>query len=485
MNKDGPIHLSALLAFGILIGLGGWLLNYGATMTPWFIYDDSYITLANALALKGEGSHFASPALTGATSIAHAVLVAAIASVAPPEFALGLSNALATVVYVVGLVRLAEKFDQSRLVSIGIALIGTSTAYTSLHLYNGLETSLALAATTWSLVFLAANKPHPLALTCAILPWIRPELVAWSGVALSLNFYTNRNSHDFFRTMGQALILFTLATSPFLILCWANTGSPIPLTMSAKKYFFAESCAPDDWRNDVTIRSIVGWTSGLWLTALGFIALPFSNVGRGVLIFITIFIAAYWLNFPGALSHYDHRYLHVLVPFLLFSTLHILKRIAIKRRLPAIALIVVLLTPNLAINVPNVQLRAAEGRSFSEKHLAPVTYWTNEHTPLNSTILVHDAGYVGYAAKRKLVDFVGLKTPAAITAHQTYTHPSCGEKRALAIAEIIQATASDYLVILNEWNRIFNITEGLSKQDIRIKEVFHDQFGYNIYRIMH
>lgn len=470
----------------MLVGLAGWWLHFGATLTPWFIYDDSYITLSNALTLIGKKSYFSSPALTGATSIFHALVVALFATFFSPEFALAFSNFLGTFFYVAGWITLAQHLGFSRSSSILIGLLSCTAGFTSLHLYNGLETSLALAGIVWSLVFLIQKKGDWLAILCGVLPWLRPELAAWSGIVLALWLWDNRLQGQLKKNGLRAALLFLCGTAPFLIICYFNTGHPIPQTVSAKQFFFSEDCAPSTWKTGVVLKNIETFIVGLWFVVLGFLLMTTSRIGLASLVFCTVFLGAYWINFPGALGHYHQRYLHILVPFAIFSLMLGISRFLNGRHQQlSTASILVLTTPILILNLPATHIAALEGAEFSQRRLAPVAHWINSHTMENSKILVHDAGYIGFSAQRQLRDFVGLKTPQVIKYHRTITNPTCGKERVLAIGKIIDSERPEYVILLNNWDRIFDISSQLKNHGISLKRVFFDPFGYNIYQIMH
>jgi len=86
-------------------------------------------------------------------------------------------SVLGAAAYLHGLAALALRSGASKTITSCVVAIGLGTGYTIHHLLNGLETGLALAGVTWSVV-LARSAPHSrlLPVLCGLLPFIRPEL---------------------------------------------------------------------------------------------------------------------------------------------------------------------------------------------------------------------------------------------------------------------------------------------------------------------
>jgi hypothetical protein len=118
--------------------------------------------------------------------------------------------------------------------------------------------------------------------------------------------------------------------------------------------------------------------------------------------------------------------------------------------------------------------------------LVAVSDWSNHHLPSGATLLIHDAGYISYATRFRLVDFVGLKTPSSIAFNRTYTYGTCGIGRALAVAEIARMAKPEYLVMVKDWDRGFRITEGLTALGWHLDELSKGESyddSYSLYRL--
>jgi hypothetical protein len=79
-------------------------------------------------------------------------------------------------------------------------------------------------------------------------------------------------------------------------------------------------------------------------------------------------------------------------------------------------------------------------------------------------LMLHDAGYLAWAdAAPTLIDMVGLKSPDAAALHAQLTGPSCGAKRAEALAELARRTRPDVLVVWEPWDQLYRVTAALQE----------------------
>ena len=231
----------APLVAGLLLALPGGLA---------FPIDDAYITLHNVDVLQsGADRNFAgASALHGATSPLHLALVAAAALLLPLPLASLLVCLLGAALYGLGLARLTFALGGSvRLAAMATGL-GVLACATPFHLLNGLETGLAMAAITWSLL-LAMRPPEPwrLPLLCGLLPFLRPELSLLSVLLLARHAWLGGRA-DSARGIARWLLrdaaLALLAAAPWLLWNFVSMGQLIPATVSAKAYYFAEANLP-------------------------------------------------------------------------------------------------------------------------------------------------------------------------------------------------------------------------------------------------
>jgi hypothetical protein len=108
------------------------------------------------------------------------------------------------------------------------------------------------------------------------------------------------------------------------------------------------------------------------------------------------------------------------------------------------------------------QFRAYETLlSGARESAADTVRWMNANLPEGATVMVHDAGYVAYAARFPLIDLVGLKTPRASEMHRALTYPSDGKLRPDAIAKIATEFHPHYFMVWQEWDDLFHLVAGL------------------------
>ncbi len=404
-----------------------------------FPLDDAYITLHNArVLLTGIDQNYDVSSLIGATSPAHLALIAALGLAIPLPAASLIVNLAAAVVYSAGLWRMALLVQPSLKVGTIIVILGILAGYTPYHLTNGLEAGLAMAAVTWAIV-LGLEKSPALPLLCGVLPFVRPELAA-----LSIALVAWRTWHQP-RSLPRDLFFAALAAAPFLAWTCASTGHLAPLTASAKEAFFAESSMSAMTRMAALLLIIL--SSGIGALIIVTLFIPRVPASTPVRIFISTVLIAFFIKFPGGLTHNHFRYLYPLWPSaLLFLSVYFHSRP--RAMMPALGLVLLV----GIFTLPSI----FGGRDFTRNELAHVAQWTRNNLPSGSKILVHDAGYIAWATDFLLVDAVGLKTPSSIDAHRAWTEPSAGRDRHKAIAAIAGKHRPTHAVILNDpfWGKI-------------------------------
>ena len=492
LEQKQQIYLYGFVSLLLLIG---WPI-YSAYLSPIaFPFDDTYIVLHNAQVLhQGYDSNYPGvPALAGATSIIHTLLVSLFFFWLTPLKAMLFALWLALLGYVLGLLRLAFYFNVSLCQTLGLLLSGLLVGYIPLHLLSGLETSLAMAAITWSLV-LALNKISTvqrlgLAILCGLMPLIRPELIVWSGLLwlYQTKRYYQQQSLKFaiFNSIKDGFIIF-LTTILWLLIEWHNTGSLFPSTINAKLTFFALSVLPLHYKLKLITTQL-----GLFIVDTGYVSvfgtlclLLLTSLGRIALLFIVIFCGFYTYYFSVGITFNYGRYLYLLLPLLLYGITSSLYHHDKIIRKSANFLLLLLLTQALWFLPKHWQTYLQE-RQFTLVELNNVVIWLKKNIPSNSILLIHDAGYLAYASHFQLVDMVGLKTPKNIYYHQTITLPSHGAKRSQAIAAIIKAEHPDYLVVKADWNKVhFNIANQILENKWHLQLLRSSKEGYSIYQIL-
>jgi hypothetical protein len=471
-------------AVGRLVALG----------SPVFPVDDAYITLHNVRDLFApEASPYPeATALHGATSAVHLALIALFSLVLPALWAQYVVGALAALAYALGLFRLGVVRGLSRPEAFLLSLLGLLVAETPHQLLNGLETGLALAAITWALVACvdpALSRRALLPFLCGLMPFIRPELAAVSGLLLLVWLHAawrrgRLEGSGLPPGIGRGLGWLLLASVPLLLWYAVNTGAFVPSTVSAKKYFFAEGCMPWSARWRIFSTGLGGFLGLLGLLVPAALLLPSSRAGLAGLAFILALFGAYLQSFPGAVSHYEHRYLYVIVPFLLYALTSAWSARWRALRYAALGLLGLALLESL-VKAP-ARFAAHEQRiAFTRVELGGVASWMRQNLPPGSRVLVHDAGYVTTDAPFQFIDLVGLKTPSNILVHEKVTWATCGEQMLSALEIITHTEKPDYFVVLKKWDNVYHFTEGLQALGWRLARVDASRgaSAYEVYRL--
>jgi hypothetical protein len=449
---------------GLIVAV--WIAHAGSG-PPIFGVDDAYITLHNAQVLWwGKDPQFHSSALAGSTSLIHLLAVATWIPLVGPLWAMHTAAWIGVLLYALGLLRLAEVEGASLAGALLLLGCGLLVGEIPHHLMNGLETGWALAGITWALAA-ARDRRRPtgweLPVLCGVLPFLRPELIALSGLLMLVRLaglLRSLRGRALAREAARQVGLFAAAAAPCMLIYTVAIHSPFPTTIAAKRFWFAEGCWPPATKHKVVSSALRSFQQTLGFIAIAGVLCFVSGVGWAALVFSAILVGAYYLEFPGALGHYEQRYLYPLVPLILFGAASLLGRRQAVIRAAGLLLLGVGLAQSLVNLVPRWRNHLATC-DFTRYELDGVARWVDEHVPKNEPVLVHDAGYIGFATHNRLFDVVGLKTPANIAEHARLTWPSCGARRNDAIAQINEKIGPRWVVVLKGWDKIFGITRSI------------------------
>ena len=463
-----------------------WLLWIG---TPGFPLDDPYIIQhsIHGLLLGHEDRFIGGRPLDGVTSPAFLLPILVLSAIMPLVWAHALVNAAAAVLYVVGVFRFATMAGVAMVWVACITILGTIAGLTLFHLLNGLETGLAMAAVIWALLWFRdplPDKPWKSAIL-GVMPFIRPELTVLSLLIIARACWGAAKAKP-----PSAWIAYNIAWAaggalPAMIFLLLNDAPPIPNTISAKAYFFAEGCRPFMER----LISAAGYSAGFFavldIAAAGFVGVALSTWRWPAAAFVVILFVAHAITLPSAPAHNFHRYLYVLLPFavagwvaLISSSMKLLRRFSMALLFAAIVLAAIRL--DAVWRVYNEQLDL-----YSRVEMADLSDWIIANLPPDEAIAIHDAGYISLRGTNPLVDVVGLKTPASIEAHKRYTYQSCS-RDPRALDEILRQHDARYFVVLDHWDRVFHLTDSLRSIGwtlIRLDTERGDS-EYKVYQVM-
>jgi hypothetical protein len=455
--------------------------------TPIFPVDDAYITLHNVrVLLAGSDPNFPgiSP-FSGATSPVHLLFVAALALFVQAPWALWLAGWLATAFYAAGVLRLAVVLEAPRAVALALPFVALTCGGTSVQLMNGLETGLAMAAVVWSIAIHLdpeATRRRWLPAVLGMLPFLRPELTLLSAALLTDRVLGETSWRARARRFALDAALAAVFAAPLCLLNVFTSGGVIPATVSIKQYYFAEGCKPLGWRTSTVESAVSGFLERTGFAAVGLALLVLKRCGRFLLLAVAGIVASYWAQFPGALTHFEHRYLHVLVPLAIFGlAIAAADRQGAMRRWGLI--FVAFSIVNAAVTLPSALGAYRQHLEKDTLESAEVSQFISRQIAGTPRLLAHDIGYLSNALPNEIVDLVGLKNPLAAALHRAATWRTCGDARVLVFQQLALESEASYLVVLDDWETIYRIAKGFRALRWRVEPLRPAGVRYQIYRL--
>jgi hypothetical protein len=452
--------------------------------------DDGYISLHSAQVLHwGQDPNFPNtPSLVGITNSPFVLMLWALLFGMSPLPALQLASWLGVLCYALGLVSLGRAFRLPLPAVLALSGLGLTVAKVPYQLLNGVETGMAMGVVLWILALATANTAwsrRVAAALCGFAPFLRPELIALCVLVLLAilvrDWGHDRINRDVVFSNMALWGIAVLSAIPWLIWYGSTTGSIIPQTIEAKRLFFADGCAPSAYRWTVLVSSSRLFAAVLGVMPFSLVFLSRSVLGRFTAFFIPLFFLVYYERLPGALFHNQGRYTYLLVPLLLFG---LASGMGDKRRWSRIAAYGLLIVACLQTEqrFPFHWHQFLEHRDRATQSQTLVAQWSVDHLPASATLLIHDAGYLSYATRFHLVDFVGLKTPSSVDFNRRFTYGRCGAGPALAVSEIARQTKADFLIMIDEWDSVFHVTPGLRMFGWKVEEI-NRSGDYHVFRL--
>jgi hypothetical protein len=415
------------------------------------LVDDAYITLNSALALvSGHDPRYpGTPALYGATSPVHVVLVALLSLALPGTWPLVVASAIGAGLYGAALIRLARNRHFGLIESTMFLTTGVGAGWLFYHLFNGLETSLAIGLLAWSIVFHSEGRTRRGAALAGLLPYVRPELALWSALVLCDAIRQNRR--EAVRVVSAAAV----AAGPWALLLMAHTGGIVPTSISAKANWFAMECLGWAERGNQSQVHLGEWALLSAGVLPGIVGLARRPAGRLFLVFGTLLVAIWFVSAPGLIGGYQrYRYQALLVPGMAIGLAWLPTTVRSASMALGTALAAAFLL-QFARTEPAFSRDVARER---DAMVAMLTRFEAEH------VLVHDAGYVAFAGPSSaLVDMVGVKTPEAAALNAQWTRPTCGAERWRALGQLVAASQVRFVLVWDPWDNLYGITSGLKR----------------------
>lgn len=451
-QSDASARNTASLEAGVLLVIlvMGFAVYLSALGGPMFRLDDGYIVLNNAQALFAPDRNFPdAPALYGSTSLLHTIAAALTGALVGPELGLMVLAWIAIGLFGLAILELARDAG----LSMSVRFLATATAITTgdlvqVHL-NGLETTLAVAVVAW-LIVLHRRESAVLPFLAAAAPFVRPELFLLSVLLMADVVLKDRPKGGLAETSRSVMIFGGLVSILLILQVWTS-GSLLPTTGSAKKYFF------DTVPSDPLVSTGVGF-----LRARDFFAdmLPQSLFVLALLnrrflayvLFVLAFLGYFLVFQPNIIQQNFFRYFYVLIPFFVLGGIVLASSERVVFRIIAISGFVLALAMNIqsaAEEVPQ-NIRTVQGKF---QVLEATADWIEENLDPTEPALVHDVGYISFATEQLFFDLVGLKSPAAVELNKQYTYKRGIWGRGEAMAEMARMTGAEVLLVSTGFNK--------------------------------
>jgi hypothetical protein len=340
-----------------------------------------------------------------------------------------------------------------------------------------------MATGVW-LLSLAIERRHLvwLGLLSGIAPFVRPELGLLAIILIATVGWQLVRAQETSR-LWALLLAAAAGAAPCLVWFAASTGHLLPTTVSAKAAWFAEQGLPrstkihDTW---LAVRRFVRQVGPLLLAVP---ALAAFVVGRAALLFALVFYGVYFYRYASELDFYFDRYQYVLMPAVLVGLLWLMARPSTAWRRAGLGLGFASLVFAL-VTFPGHWADWTGSREFTTTQLRSVAEWASTHIPRTSVVMVHDAGYIAYGTDLHLVDFVGLKTPAAVKLNERdIVAETDWPGRAKALNSLARSKQPRYLIVLKSWDYDFGITQAFRTEgwQLRLLRRAAGVDGYDVY----
>jgi hypothetical protein len=339
---------------------------------------------------------------------------------------------------------------------------------------------------TWTLSLATTeNRRISAAFLAGVSACFRPDLLPFALlIAAMLAWQTLRQFPEQRRSWFLALGVAAAAAAPILFCCFLyfhQTGSPIPLTGVAKRYFLAEDHWPLMRRIEAEGIQILFFAVSVGPAILVIPRMARFPLGKILLYVMLLFVAALFVQFPAEFAVNEFRYPVVLIPALVWGLGMVLRnsepqgRRSAEQRMIASALYAAAMLP-LCFHFykgERVAFEAGPGQ---------VTSWCEKNLPAGTPVLVNDAGYLAWSSRFRTVDFVGLKTPEAIPLNRRYTWVTGGRERVIAVSRLAVEAHSSLMILNSRWPPVKFLAEDFRSLGWKV-ELLDAPGTFRIYRI--
>lgn len=315
------------IIFGLLVTLFS---IFNMNWIPTFTLDDAYIvqhSVHNILSFQGETRFLDSAKNSGLTSPLHVVIVSIFSIFMGVEWGQFFVASLFYILFLVLVFLYSQKLNNNIIVSSLMVIISGLSGFILLQTYNGLETIFVIAFLMLALYLSKYENAKFKYIIFGILPFIRPELFIVSLFFLIIEISDLHKNKDV-KSIKTNIIIFLITV---LLLCLFEicmTGSIIPYTASAKKYFFADACGNNSIEKiKIILRSIDSFLDSLGWLYLSFLGVFLSKYRYLFIIFVFVFYFSSYENLVGAGYHNYFRYQYIFYPFIILGLIEIIGKL--------------------------------------------------------------------------------------------------------------------------------------------------------------
>ncbi|HLO27693.1 MAG TPA: hypothetical protein VK249_01075 [Anaerolineales bacterium] len=414
--RTNSFWLVCVLAFSISVDLV-WHSYVG------FVRDDAYITyryaenIANGAGfVYNTGEH-----VYGTSSPGLAVFLAAWLNIFPNPLnaALGL-DILASTVSLLLIWKLLEHFSipvEGRILSLFIL---TWSDKLLLHFMEGMENPLVVSCMIASLYFMVKEKPIAAGFLAGWMLWLRLDSALWVLVLGLVGWFCWRRNTIFF------LLVTGFVYLPWLIFAQLYFGSFIPLTAIAKQAAYGIGERP--WTDRFMV--LYGWLAPftilghpVWARIASFLTISIAACGvwryrkilfvQVIALFLVLQSSAVILLNMTVEQRYMVYPLYALLILLGFGILAVWPSISL-RRIADLVLLLLYGACAFVFAFPRIEHFRDLQRYVNDMTLTPLGKFLKQHSPTDSVVFLEPLGYVGYYSERRMLDAVGLATPAMV-----------------------------------------------------------------------
>lgn len=423
-TKRFHINFDATLLFFLSIALHvGWMVYTK------YIEEDAFITfrIARQIAFGNGFTYNSGEPLYASTTPLLTLLLSAWIKLISTDVVLGarIINLLAvalTFVFTLLLLRFQKRTPAEQ---IGALIVGMFSARLIYMETQGMEMPLGLALLAASLYFWGKDRTALTGILCGLLLWVRIDFIFW---VLILSVFTAiTNWKDSLRIAGMALLVYL----PWVVFASVYFGSPIPFTVTAKWVAYSqfdispyllhlqdilEYLSPFRAENDFTELLGTGIATLLIGTALW--RRRFTDQKAFILLVVFVLFEIVRLTFTRT-TYFSRYFVPIAWIVFLLSGVGLGDLWNVFRNMKIYRLLFQVFAVGLiALQVHSGILFAQEVRGWQtyrhDGSLKAMGLWLKENTDPASIVLLEPLGYVGYYSERKMLDEVGLVTPAVV-----------------------------------------------------------------------